>query len=209
MFPITDLQAFTADELAMLFGNADEDWSVESKYKQIYMAVYGYLRRPAALSESLKADHGFHVESRAIRDLIEIMSEYDGPSRRSYLQFITGSPKLPIGGMCASSVLTQSSLTTTLRRLQGSQSSSHRCPQTSRSTTHGRRLSPECHDLRQLPQTAGVLVQVYDAGEAIGCNAGRRRKFPLVLKDPSSLSHIIVALPILPCIVITCLYHHV
>ena len=165
--------------------------------------------RPAALSESLKADHGFHVESRAIRDLIEIMSEYDGPSRRSYLQFITGSPKLPIGGMCASSVLTHSSLTTTLRRLQGSQSSSHRCPQTSRSTTHGRRLSPECHDLRQLPQTAGVLVQVYDAGEAIGCNAGRRRKFPLVLKDPSSLSHIIVALPILPCIVITCLYHHV
>ena len=209
MFPITDLQAFTADELAMLFGNADEDWSVESKYKQFYMAVYDYLRRPAALSESLKADHGFHVESRAIRDLIEIMSEYDGPSRRSYLQFITGSPKLPIGGMCASSALTHSSLTTTFRRLQGSQSSSHRCPQTSRSTTHGRRLSPECHDLRQLPQTAGVLVQVYDEGEAIGRNAGRRRKLPLVLKDPSSLSHIIVALPILPCIVITCLYHHV
>ncbi|KAI0704459.1 hypothetical protein C8T65DRAFT_741026 [Cerioporus squamosus] len=80
VFPITDLQAFTADELAMLFGNADEDWSIES------------------LSEALKADHGFHVESRAIRDLIEIMSEYDGPTRRSYLQFITGSPKLPIGG---------------------------------------------------------------------------------------------------------------
>ncbi|RDX51248.1 hypothetical protein OH76DRAFT_1401563 [Lentinus brumalis] len=80
VFPITDLQAFTADELAMLFGNAEEDWSIES------------------LSEALKADHGFHVESRAIRDLIEIMSEYDGPTRRSYLQFITGSPKLPIGG---------------------------------------------------------------------------------------------------------------
>jgi E3 ubiquitin-protein ligase TRIP12 len=46
----------------------------------------------------LKADHGFNVESRAIRDLIEIMSEYDAPSRRDYLQFITGSPKLPIGG---------------------------------------------------------------------------------------------------------------
>ena len=51
-----------------------------------------------ALSETLKADHGFNVESRAIRDLIEIMSEYDAPARRSYLQFITGSPKLPIGG---------------------------------------------------------------------------------------------------------------
>ncbi|KAI9062557.1 hypothetical protein FKP32DRAFT_1593207 [Trametes sanguinea] len=80
VFPIGDLQAFTSDELAMLFGNAEEDWSIET------------------LSEALKADHGFNVESRAIRDLIEIMSEYDGPSRRSYLQFITGSPKLPIGG---------------------------------------------------------------------------------------------------------------
>ena len=51
-----------------------------------------------ALSEALKADHGFNVESRAIRDLIEIMSEFDVSTRRSYLQFITGSPKLPIGG---------------------------------------------------------------------------------------------------------------
>jgi hypothetical protein len=50
------------------------------------------------LSEALKADHGFNVESRAIRDLVEIMSEFDGPTRRAYLQFITGSPKLPIGG---------------------------------------------------------------------------------------------------------------
>ena len=27
------------------------------------------------------------------------MAEYDGPTRRAFLQFITGSPKLPIGGM--------------------------------------------------------------------------------------------------------------
>ncbi|KAI0060670.1 hypothetical protein BV25DRAFT_1954506 [Artomyces pyxidatus] len=80
VFPITDLQAFTLDELVMLFGNADEDWSVET------------------LSEALKADHGFNVESRAIRSLIEVMSEYDAPTRREYLQFLTGSPKLPIGG---------------------------------------------------------------------------------------------------------------
>ena len=32
VFPIDDLQAFTADELAMLFGNADEDWSIESMF---------------------------------------------------------------------------------------------------------------------------------------------------------------------------------
>lgn len=80
VFPISDLQAFSADELVMLFGNSDEDWSIET------------------LSEALKADHGFNVESRAIRNLLEIMSEFDAPSRREYLQFITGSPKLPIGG---------------------------------------------------------------------------------------------------------------
>lgn len=52
-----------------------------------------------ALSEALKADHGFNVESKAIRDLIELMVDYDVTTRRAFLQFITGSPKLPIGGM--------------------------------------------------------------------------------------------------------------
>ncbi|KAG6812730.1 hypothetical protein H0H92_000947 [Tricholoma furcatifolium] len=80
VFPISDLKAFSADELVMLFGNSDEDWSIET------------------LTEALKADHGFNVESRAIHDLIDIISAYDSSSRRAFLQFITGSPKLPIGG---------------------------------------------------------------------------------------------------------------
>ncbi|KAG2011493.1 ubiquitin-protein ligase [Coprinopsis cinerea AmutBmut pab1-1] len=80
VFPIDDLRAFTADELVMLFGNTEEDWCIET------------------LSESIKADHGFNVDSRSIRYLLEIMAEFDVPTRRAYLQFITGSPKLPIGG---------------------------------------------------------------------------------------------------------------
>ncbi|KAG6909327.1 hypothetical protein DXG01_000927 [Tephrocybe rancida] len=87
VFPVTDLQAFSADELVMLFGNSDEDWSVEMSHM-----------RSTALVEALKADHGFNVESRAIHDLVDIISSYDNPSRRAFLQFITGSPKLPIGG---------------------------------------------------------------------------------------------------------------
>ena len=51
-----------------------------------------------ALTETIKADHGFNIDSRAIRDLIATMSEYDGAERRAYLQFITGSPRLPVGG---------------------------------------------------------------------------------------------------------------
>ncbi|KAG9103694.1 Ubiquitin fusion degradation protein 4 [Ceratobasidium sp. 370] len=80
VFPVTDLQSFSSDELDLLFGNAEEDWTAET------------------LTEALKADHGFNVDSSAIRDLISVMSSYDESTRRAFLQFITGSPKLPIGG---------------------------------------------------------------------------------------------------------------
>ncbi|KAG9009574.1 Ubiquitin fusion degradation protein 4, partial [Tulasnella sp. 427] len=80
VFPVTDLQSFSAEELSMMFGNAEEDWSLDT------------------LNESIKADHGFNNDSRAIRNLIEVMASYDGPGRRAYLQFITGSPRLPVGG---------------------------------------------------------------------------------------------------------------
>jgi E3 ubiquitin-protein ligase TRIP12 len=100
VFPISDLQAFSADELVMLFGSSDEDWSSECKRIHATVRLSPMLWYFTGLSEALKADHGFNVESRAIRDLVEIMSEYDTASRRDYLQFITGSPKLPIGGQC-------------------------------------------------------------------------------------------------------------
>lgn len=80
VFSVDDLQAFSAEELAMLFGNAEEDWSIDT------------------LGEAMKADHGFTTESPAIRNLVDIMTTYDTKSRRDFLQFITGSPKLPIGG---------------------------------------------------------------------------------------------------------------
>jgi len=80
VFPITDLQSFSSDELLMIFGNGDEDWSIET------------------LGEAIKADHGFNNDSRPIRDLVQVMAKFDVISRRRFLQFITGSPKLPIGG---------------------------------------------------------------------------------------------------------------
>ena len=36
VFPIADLQAFTADELVMLFGNGDEDWSIEGTFYHLF-----------------------------------------------------------------------------------------------------------------------------------------------------------------------------
>jgi E3 ubiquitin-protein ligase TRIP12 len=64
----------------MLFGQAEEDWSIET------------------LMDSIKADHGFNMDSKSVRNLLQTMSELDKQQRRDFLQFVTGSPKLPIGG---------------------------------------------------------------------------------------------------------------
>jgi E3 ubiquitin-protein ligase TRIP12 len=48
--------------------------------------------------DSIKADHGYNLDSKSVRNLLATMSEFDVQERRDFLQFITGSPKLPIGG---------------------------------------------------------------------------------------------------------------
>jgi E3 ubiquitin-protein ligase TRIP12 len=80
VFPFSALRAFTPDELVMLFGRTNEDWSLET------------------LMDSIKADHGFNLDSRTIKNLLQAMTEFNDAERREFLQFVTGSPKLPIGG---------------------------------------------------------------------------------------------------------------
>lgn len=80
VFPYSALSAFTPDELVSLFGHGDEDWSL------------------ATLLDSVKADHGFNMDSKTMRNLLQTMSELTEVQRRDFLQFTTGSPKLPIGG---------------------------------------------------------------------------------------------------------------
>ena len=48
--------------------------------------------------DSIKADHGFNLDSASVRNLLQTMSEYTDAQRRDFLQFVSGSPKLPIGG---------------------------------------------------------------------------------------------------------------
>jgi E3 ubiquitin-protein ligase TRIP12 len=83
VFPYSALSAFTPDELVMLFGRIEEDWSLET------------------LMDSIKADHGFNMDSKSVKNLLQTMSELTLPERRDFLQFTTGSPKLPIGGFKA------------------------------------------------------------------------------------------------------------
>lgn len=48
--------------------------------------------------DSIKADHGYNLDSKSVRNLLQFMTELSLAERRDFLQFITGSPKLPIGG---------------------------------------------------------------------------------------------------------------
>ena len=80
VFPVSSLRAFTSNELVMLFGRVEEDWSIET------------------LMDSVKADHGFNMDSKSVKNLLQTMSELTKEQRRDFLQFVTGSPKLPIGG---------------------------------------------------------------------------------------------------------------
>jgi len=128
------------------------------------------------LGEALKADHGFTADSKAIQNLIEIMAEYDSVTRRSYLQFITGSPKLPIGGM--SSVDQIKTYVNTLYRFPWSQPTAHRRTEASRVASDGRRLPSKCDDLRQLLEASRLLLQGGYETEAAGSHVGRNRKFP-------------------------------
>merc|ERR1712137_550774 len=50
------------------------------------------------LLEAWKPDHGFTLESKAIRNLAEILSTYTKEEQRLFLQFVSGSPRLPVGG---------------------------------------------------------------------------------------------------------------
>lgn len=83
VFPIDALTGFQPYEIVELLGNADEDWSLQT------------------LRGATKANHGYTKDSNAIEQLLNIMSTFSSEERRAFLQFITGSPKLPIGGFKA------------------------------------------------------------------------------------------------------------
>ncbi|OJZ91067.1 hypothetical protein ASPFODRAFT_29487 [Aspergillus luchuensis CBS 106.47] len=98
VFPYSALRTFTPQELVMLFGRAEEDWTIESKDALVHVFLEIANGFSAALMDSIKADHGFNMDSRSVRNLLQTMSELNPQQRRDFLQFVTGSPKLPIGG---------------------------------------------------------------------------------------------------------------
>ena len=83
VFPLTQLRLFFSEELEAVFcGHAQsgDKWEIK------------------ILSECCRTDHGYTPDSRAIRFLYEIMSDYNSEEQRQFIQFVTGSPRLPVGG---------------------------------------------------------------------------------------------------------------
>lgn len=83
VFPPSQLRLFFPEELEAVFcGHAQTGghWDIKT------------------LLECCRTDHGYTPDSRAIRFLFEVMSEYKSEEQRQFVQFVTGSPRLPVGG---------------------------------------------------------------------------------------------------------------
>ncbi|KAM8953484.1 E3 ubiquitin-protein ligase TRIP12 isoform 3-T3 [Pelodytes ibericus] len=81
VFPLNHLQYFYPEELdQLLCGSKADPWDVKT------------------LMECCRPDHGYTHDSRAVKCLFEILSSFDSEQQRLFLQFVTGSPRLPVGG---------------------------------------------------------------------------------------------------------------
>lgn len=87
VFPCHRLQMFYPEELENVFCG-----SGASNYQHWDVKM---------LKECCRADHGFTQDSQAIQFLFEILSSYNAEDQRLFLQFVTGSPRLPTGGFKA------------------------------------------------------------------------------------------------------------
>ncbi|XP_025829823.1 E3 ubiquitin-protein ligase TRIP12 isoform X2 [Agrilus planipennis] len=87
VFSLQNLRMFQPEELEAVFCGSPRDsmsgWDVKT------------------LMECCRPDHGFTADSRAIHFLFEVLSSYNKDEQRRFVQFITGSPRLPVGGFKA------------------------------------------------------------------------------------------------------------
>ena len=53
------------------------------------------------LGNTIKFDHGYGRDSPAIGHFLRLLAALDSPDQRRFLRFVTGSPRLPPGGLAA------------------------------------------------------------------------------------------------------------
>ncbi|RWS30969.1 E3 ubiquitin-protein ligase TRIP12-like isoform X1 [Leptotrombidium deliense] len=82
VFSTSQLQVFYPEEMEQLFcGSSHSRWDVK------------------ILMDCCHPDHGYTLESNAIKMLFQVMSSFNAEEQRKFLQFVTGSPRLPVGGL--------------------------------------------------------------------------------------------------------------
>lgn len=87
VFPLHNLKVFLPEELESVFCGSPKDYILGWDVK--------------TLMECCRPDHGYTSDSRAIKFLFDVLSSYDTEEQRMFVQFITGSPRLPVGGFKA------------------------------------------------------------------------------------------------------------
>ncbi|XP_075952494.1 E3 ubiquitin-protein ligase TRIP12-like [Anarhichas minor] len=80
VFPLHHLQYFYPEELDQLLCGSKKTWDVKT------------------LMEGCRSGLGYTHDSRAVRFLFEVLSSFEAEQQRLFLQFVTGSPRLPVGG---------------------------------------------------------------------------------------------------------------
>ena len=84
VIPISALELFNGEELEdLLCGQVGSQWKM------------------ADLQENVNPAHGFNPSSPVFHNLLITMSEFSLNEQRKFLQFITGSHRLPVGGFAA------------------------------------------------------------------------------------------------------------
>ncbi|RNF25057.1 ubiquitin-protein ligase [Trypanosoma cruzi] len=77
------LELFSVEELQLLISGPDgKIWE-----------------RPEDLERIIILSHGYDKDSPVVNFLLEVVSSWDAPLQRAFLRFVTGSSRLPLGGM--------------------------------------------------------------------------------------------------------------
>ncbi|KFB42782.1 thyroid hormone receptor interactor 12 [Anopheles sinensis] len=90
VFPMSRLQMFYPEELENVFCGSGLGGSQQQQRWDARM-----------LAECCRTDHGFNQDSPAIQFFFDILATYNRDEQRLFLQFVTGSPRLPTGGFKA------------------------------------------------------------------------------------------------------------
>jgi E3 ubiquitin-protein ligase TRIP12 len=83
IFSLSSLEPFYEDEIEAMLCGTGEAWTAEG------------------LSAVIKFDHGYNATSAPIVALLEVLAELDAVDQRRFLRFVTGTPRLPPGGVAS------------------------------------------------------------------------------------------------------------